>query len=92
MNSIEGIQPANGASQIQPTNQITGAAAPLESLPATDVVEISTVARLAAQIAELPEVRTELVERVKAEIAAGTYETPERIEIALTRLMEELTG
>jgi negative regulator of flagellin synthesis FlgM len=58
----------------------------------TDVVEISTVARLAAQIQELPEVRTELVQRVKAEIAAATYETPERLDIAVNRLMDELTG
>ena len=35
-------------------------------------------------------IRHELVERVKAEIAAGEYETPERLEIAINRLTEEL--
>jgi anti-sigma28 factor (negative regulator of flagellin synthesis) len=34
----------------------------------------------------------ELVERVKAEIAAGTYETPDRVEAALERLLDEMTG
>ena len=37
-------------------------------------------------------IRHELVERVKAEIAAGEYETPERLEIAINRLTEELLG
>ena len=35
-------------------------------------------------------IRHELVERVKAEIAAGEYETPERLEIAINRLTEKL--
>ena len=35
-------------------------------------------------------VRHELVERVKAEIAAGEYETPEPLEIAIDRLTEQL--
>lgn len=57
-----------------------------------DVVEISQVAHLAAQAQALPEVRADLVAQVKAEIAAGTYETPERLEIALDGLMDDLVG
>lgn len=37
-----------------------------------------------------PEVRTELVQRVRGEIAAGTYDTPEKWEEALDRLLERL--
>lgn len=37
-----------------------------------------------------PEIRWDLVQRVKAEIAAGTFETPERIEQTVQRLAEEL--
>jgi negative regulator of flagellin synthesis FlgM len=36
------------------------------------------------------EVRLELVARVRQEIAAGTYETPEKLEAALARLLERL--
>ena len=32
-------------------------------------------------------IRTELVERVRNEIAAGTYDTPERFQAALDRLL-----
>ena len=35
-------------------------------------------------------VRTELVERIRREIAEGTYETPEKLQIALERLLNRL--
>ena len=38
-----------------------------------------------------PFIRSELVERVRREIAAGTYDTPERWEAALDRLLEHLS-
>jgi negative regulator of flagellin synthesis FlgM len=56
------------------------------------VVEISTAAKLAAKIHELPDVRADLVAQVKAEIQAGTYETPEKIDAAIDRLMDDLLG
>ncbi len=42
------------------------------------------------KVHNLPEVRQDLVERVKVEIAAGAYETPERIQIAAERMLEEI--
>lgn len=38
----------------------------------------------------LPEVRRELVERIRREIAEGAYETPEKWEAALARLLRRL--
>jgi hypothetical protein len=35
-------------------------------------------------------VRTELVERIRKEIADGTYDTPEKFEAALDRLLDRL--
>jgi hypothetical protein len=35
-------------------------------------------------------IRWDLVERIRREIAAGVYETPEKMEIALKRLQEQL--
>jgi anti-sigma28 factor (negative regulator of flagellin synthesis) len=42
------------------------------------------------QVHNIPEIRTDLVARVKAEIEAGTYETEERLQITVEKLMEEL--
>ena len=39
-----------------------------------------------------PDIRADLVRRVRREIAAGTYETPEKLAAALDRLLEELQG
>jgi anti-sigma28 factor (negative regulator of flagellin synthesis) len=58
----------------------------------TDIDEIIAASALAAKARELPEVRAELVERIKAEIAAGKYETPERIEAAVNGLLADLLG
>lgn len=37
-------------------------------------------------------IRTELVARVRREIAAGTYDTPEKWHVALERLLDDLGG
>jgi|GEM_PF-6059493 len=37
-----------------------------------------------------PDIRVEKVARAKAQILAGTYETPERIDAAVEGIMEEL--
>jgi hypothetical protein len=42
------------------------------------------------KVRELPAVREDLIQRVKAEIAAGKYETPEKLEIAAQRMLEDL--
>jgi hypothetical protein len=42
------------------------------------------------QLREQRPIRMELVERVREAIAQGNYETPEKWEIALSRLLERL--
>jgi hypothetical protein len=37
-----------------------------------------------------PDIRADLVRRIRAEIAAGTYDTPEKWEAALDRLWRRL--
>lgn len=87
---VHGVHPTAGAQGIDPVAAAGPAGAPREPLAINDVVEISTAARLAAKISELPDVRSDLVAQAKAQIEAGTYETPERIEATVDRLMEEL--
>ena len=40
--------------------------------------------------ADDPEIRRHLVEQIRREIALGTYETPERWDVALDRLLRHL--
>ncbi|UCG33457.1 MAG: flagellar biosynthesis anti-sigma factor FlgM [Phycisphaerales bacterium] len=56
----------------------------------TDRVEISDLARFMGQLHGASMIRHGLVERIRAEIEAGTYETPERINATVDILIEEL--
>ena len=55
-----------------------------------DEVEISSAARLLDQIQNDPQVRAEKLAAIQAAIADGSYETPEKLEIAVGRLLEEI--
>jgi len=55
----------------------------------TDKLELSEAAQERLQPDPMP-VRTELVERVRAEIAAGTYLSDDKLDGAIDRLREEV--
>jgi negative regulator of flagellin synthesis FlgM len=57
-----------------------------------DQVEISPLGRMLDGISRLPEVRHEKVEEIRAQIASGVYETPEKLELALDRMIDEMSG
>jgi negative regulator of flagellin synthesis FlgM len=65
-----------------------GRATQAPSQPA-DQVDISAAAEAAAKLVD-GEIRTELVSRVRAEIAAGKYETPGKLDAALENLLNEI--
>jgi len=54
-----------------------------------DSVDVSPAARLLSRLQELPEVRQDVVDRVRAQIADGQYETDEKINEALRNLIDE---
>ncbi len=55
-----------------------------------DRAEISEEARLLSKLAEVPDVRVDRVSELKQLIASGRYETAERIEKTVERILEEL--
>ena len=89
MADVFGIDPSISAGRISPADQSRPKTPTVEASAAGDTVKISEAGNLAAKIHEIPIVRVELIEQVKAQIAAGTYETPERIEAAVKGLAEE---
>ncbi len=52
-------------------------------------VDEEELARLVSKAKALPAVRRELVERIRQQIQAGTYETPEKLDTAIERMLEE---
>ncbi len=55
-----------------------------------DQLDISPAAEAAASAADGGDIRADLVARVRSEIANGTYETPEKLDSALSNLLNEL--
>jgi len=64
------------------------------TLPSTtrgdDRVEVSAMAFYLSKLQQLPAVREDLVKQVRAEIASGTYDTPEKFSNALDELLSDL--
>lgn len=83
---LHGAQPINAPHRSyssQPTS------APAKSQGA-DQLDISREADMVSRVRELPDVRADKVARIKAQIASGTYETDEKLDIALSRLFDEI--
>ena len=71
-------------------NSASGPKASRPSAGPADRVDISAAGEAAASAAEGSEIREDLVARVRSEIAAGTYETPEKLDAALDGLLDEI--
>jgi negative regulator of flagellin synthesis FlgM len=55
-----------------------------------DELQISDAAMAMEQSGEQSGIRSDRVAQIRAQIADGTYETPEKMEIALGRLLDEI--
>lgn len=58
--------------------------------PVGDRAEISEVARLLNKLSEVPEIRMDRVAELRELIQSGRYETAERIQQAVDKILEEL--
>lgn len=57
-----------------------------------DRVEVSQVASMLSKLKNLPEVRQDLVAKVRAELAAGTYNADDKLDAALDALLDDIEG
>lgn len=55
-----------------------------------DELNISSEADMISRVRDVPDIRADKVARIKAQIASGTYETDEKLDIALSRLFDEI--
>jgi len=55
-----------------------------------DEVSLSPEASLVSQVREMPDIRADKVADIRAQIARGTYETDEKLNVALDRMLDEL--
>lgn len=89
LSRIASYAPARPASE---RADAPGVPASASSETKADTVDLSDRARFLDALRSNTVVRTELVDRVRAEIAAGTYDTPERLDQAINALLEDLSA
>ncbi len=83
---LHGAQPLNAPHGIRNSQP----AARTENASFKDSVEISDAGRLADQMSQIPDIRQDRVNAIRAQIAAGTYETGAKLNAALDRLLDEI--
>ena len=91
--NIQGTSQLHGAHGVKGPHSNSRSNSSQSSRPSaapSDEVQISAAGEAAANAAESGDIRSDLVAQVRNEIAAGTYETPEKLDTALDRLLDEV--
>jgi negative regulator of flagellin synthesis FlgM len=83
MHGPQSIAAPHGARAAQPMSRP-------EALQVADEVDISEAARMMEQLQQLPEMRDDRIEAVRRQIAEGTYETSDKLNVAVERLLDEI--
>jgi len=84
--SVQGALPIK---PVQPTQSVSQAPES-SSITPTDEVEISSAGRMMDTLNQSSELRAERLAQIKSEIEAGTYETADKLEAALEKLLDEI--
>jgi negative regulator of flagellin synthesis FlgM len=84
--AVQGGIPIRHAPAAQPSARPADA----PSMIPRDELEISTVGRMLQELQQTGMVRAERLAKIKAAIEAGEYETPQKLEAALTKLLAEV--
>ena len=91
---INGPAHLHGAQAINPPHHTARASQPNQaqgsSLAEVDQLDISREAAFVSEARDLPDVRQDRVADIRAQIASGAYETDEKIDGALERLLDEI--
>ena len=83
---LHGPQPLSAPHRIK-SPQVT--ATPAETR-GVDQLDISPEADFISRVRELPDIRADRVAQIREQIQSGIYETPEKLDIALERLLDEI--
>jgi negative regulator of flagellin synthesis FlgM len=89
---IYGTSHVHAAQPLSAPHRTTPAQAPTSTYAAggVDQLDISPEADFVAQARDLPEIREDRVAEIRAQIANGTYETADKLNAAVSRLLDEI--
>jgi len=83
---IHAAQPLSPPHRLTPTQETGGSSA----TAGVDQLDISPEADFVAQARDLPEIREDRVAAIRAQIESGVYETADKLDVALSRLLDEI--
>ena len=89
---ISGPSPIGGPSGIQGPRGPRPLPPNLPVAATGDRVEISNVARFLGAVKNVPDIRTEKVNEIRRQIQDGSYESEEKIRVAVERFLDEVQG
>jgi anti-sigma28 factor (negative regulator of flagellin synthesis) len=89
---INGPAQIHGAQPISAPHRIAAsqASSPSDRQTTVDQLDISREADMASRIHDLPEIRADKVAEIRSQIEAGVYETDDKLEMAVSRLLDEI--
>jgi negative regulator of flagellin synthesis FlgM len=61
-----------------------------QSAPIQDELSLSSAAQWIDQVRQTPDIRQDRVAAVRAQIASGAYETHDKLDVAISRLLDEI--
>jgi len=90
--NINGPSQVHGAQSINPPHftQRTQSPQGTSAAQQTDRVEISQAAEAAMKATDAGGIRHDLVNQIRNQIAAGTYDTPDKMNAAVDRLLDQI--
>jgi anti-sigma28 factor (negative regulator of flagellin synthesis) len=91
MNDIPPIKTASAVNGIAPQKPVEPARQPATDA-GEDRVEISEAGQLLSSLEHDAGIRAEKVARIRDEILNGTYETDDKVEVTVERLLDVLRG
>jgi negative regulator of flagellin synthesis FlgM len=82
----------DGPQSIKPPHRTRAAEPqpPADGLHGPDSVELSHEAEVVGRVQDVPDIRADRIAQIRAEIAAGTYETDQKLDVAVGRLLDEI--
>lgn len=89
---IYGPGPVHGPHSINPAH-LQGTRETSEAQRAVlpqDEVQISEMGKMLEALSEVPDIREDRVAQIRQQIAAGEYETEQKLNLAVDRLLDEL--
>lgn len=89
--NIQNTGGVQGPNPIQPSrNPYVGKQQSAPAAGKADKAEISDQARFLQKLSETDEIRQDKVDSVRSQIEAGTYETDDKLDAAVQKLLEDL--